>query len=417
LAGTPSSHTDRRIFYGWYIVGASFLLQTYYGLSLAYGFGVILPPVLEETGWSRAETSAIYGFWALEGGLMAPVYGYLIDRWGVRTVVVLGSICGGVGLLIVSRIDTLPLFYFGFAVAGLGIGTMWLGPLTAIAHWFRGRRAFAMALAGCGYAFGALVLPLFEWAVATYGWRASLAGIGVGAFACCIPLALTLRDDPASLGYSVDGVSEPGEKGPEPEASGLTAREAFVTRAFWFLVGAYTLCTLAKTALLPHMIQYLSEVNISSQIGAYAFAAFAVASTPSRLLGGLLGDRYDKRRVLAVALSILSVGMFGVAFITQPWHLCVFVLVVGPGYQMTMPLITSLIGDLFGVRSYAVILGTATLIGGVFWFGAPPFAGWVADTYGSYRPAWIVLGAVTLLGPPLALMIPRRSLDPQSDRV
>ena len=100
-----------RVFYGWWIVGASFFIIFYIAGFINFGFTAFFEPIASEFGWSYAQVSLAGSMRGLEMGLFAPVVGFLVDRWGPRRLIFAGAILTGLGLLLVSQINSLITFY------------------------------------------------------------------------------------------------------------------------------------------------------------------------------------------------------------------------------------------------------------------------------------------------------------------
>ena len=114
----PKRHA---IFYGWWVVGASFLIAVYTGGVIYFGFTAIFEPVQNEFGWSYVQISLAASLRGLEMCLLAPVMGIFVDRWGPRKLMFGGSIIIGLGLLLLSTVNSLFMFYVAFIVVAIGM--------------------------------------------------------------------------------------------------------------------------------------------------------------------------------------------------------------------------------------------------------------------------------------------------------
>ena len=183
------------LFYGWYIVGASVGLNAYLSSAFFQGFQVFFLPMINEFGWTRALTSVAFSLRQLESGVLAPVVGFLVDRFGGRRVILVGVLISGAGMVLLSLITSLWMFYATFALISVGMsgashGITWS---TVVANWFRRQRGRAMGLTVLGPVVGApaiLLVVLLEQAV---GWRWAILGLGIGIWIVGIPLALVAR--------------------------------------------------------------------------------------------------------------------------------------------------------------------------------------------------------------------------------
>src|SRR4030095_5332921 len=193
-----------RLFYGWWIVIIGCILDAVKGGTFNSGFSLYFLPVLTELHLSRAATSLPFSLAKLESAIEGPLVGYLIDRFDVRVMLVVGTTLAGLGFLLLSFTNSYILFVlvfigplsFGFQ-AGFNQATM-----AAVNHWFRRKRGLAMSIVQTGQAIGGvLIFPLVALAVLKLGWRvaAFLSGLVV---LMLLPLVLFLRRSPGSLGVA-----------------------------------------------------------------------------------------------------------------------------------------------------------------------------------------------------------------------
>ena len=405
---TPVGKPPRGPFFGWYLAFAGCLMSLCYGFFLAYGFGAFLPHILEETGWTRAQAGGVYGILGAEISVLAPIYGFVIARFGARKPLLIGSILAAAGLLWASRMESLLTFYLSFGLAGLGFSMFQFAPAAAIANWFDRKRTLAMGIIFAGPAMSGLLLPLLHWGISHHGWRDMMAVTGVITLVVCMPLSLLFRFSPQSYGYQVDGRLAVSDK-PELEQASqrkVSFKMLVGSQEYWLLAGLYLVVVVGFSGTLPHMLVYINDIGIDGSLGALSFSFFAVASVVSRIGGGYLADRYGKPRVILVGLVCLGFGLIACGFISEAWHLAFFVLLVAPGIGVLTPTVPALTAELFGPRYFALAFAYVMVPGVLLSIVAPAFVGWVADAYGSYRPAFLIGGCLALMGLPLAWLLP-----------
>jgi MFS family permease len=417
-----------KVFYGWWIVLASAILNLYTGGAFFYGFTAFIDPIVKEfsrAGWSYLAVSFAVSLRSIETGIIAPAIGFLVDRLGSRKLLIPGVIVAGSGYILLSRIQSLWSYYLAFLVVSLGLSACTSVVLmTVIAHWFRKKASRAMGLMVAGYGASGLLVPLVVWLIAQYQWRTALLILGIGMWGIGIPLSLVVRHKPEQYGYLPDGEETPGDNGVTSSSeslaeAGFTAREAAGKSAFWLLSIALSVQFMAVLALMTHLMPYLSSINISREIAGFAVTWLTLLSVAGRLGFGWMGDIIDKRYVLAIAFALQSLGMFLFALIGEAWQLIPFLLLFGPGYGGTIPLRAALQREYFGRKAFGAIQGlmlAVMTIGGIV---GPPFAGWVFDVRQDYRLAWLLFAAITALVVPLVLAIQRpaipRSVENQGD--
>ena len=169
-----------RFFYGWRIVGASFLIcAVAYGTQ--YSFGVFFKPIQQEFGWSRALVSGAVSVYWIGHGAFSILMGWGADKYGPRKVMALAGFIAGLALLLVSRIQaSWQLYLFYGILFSLGISAVWTVLTTTVSRWFVQRRGMALGLIAAGTGTGTVVLPpLSRYLISGYGWRTTYAILGL----------------------------------------------------------------------------------------------------------------------------------------------------------------------------------------------------------------------------------------------
>jgi MFS family permease len=419
---TSVQRSLNRVFYGWWIVAASWLMFFICGGITFYGFTTFFNPIADEYGWSAAQISLAFSLRSIESGIMAPLVGFLMDKVGVRKIIVFGMVVSGLGFLIMSRTNSLLFFYGAFLLLSVGTSCgVGSGQYVAAANWFSKKRTRVMGILSTGFAFSGLSGPVLVWLIGQQGWRCTLAIVGAVMFVVGIPLGLVIRHHPEPYGYLPDGETRdmtsqgenPSNNSPAlvavarklPELTGLTARQAIVTRTFWMLVVFGTLTGFAQSAINVHEMPYLTSVGISRGIAGWVIMGITSLSLIGRLGFGWAGDTYDKRYLLAIGAALQLFGVLIFAWIGTPWMLIPFLLLYSPGYASPIPLFPAIQADYFGLKQYATIRGLQSLSWTICGLLAPLLAGWVFDVLGTYRPIWITYAIATAVGIPFIFLI------------
>ena len=188
----------RGLFYGWWIVIIGCIQDGVKGGTFKSGFSLYFLPVLTELHLSRAKTSLPFSLAKAESALLGPLVGYLIDKFDLRVMMVLGTILAGLGFVLLSFTHSYLSFVLVFIILlSMGFHTGFNhASMAAVNHWFRRKRGLAMSIVQTGQAIGGvLILPLVALAVLKFGWRGSalLSGIVV---LMLTPLALMVRRSP-----------------------------------------------------------------------------------------------------------------------------------------------------------------------------------------------------------------------------
>ncbi|MDP3879227.1 MAG: MFS transporter [Dehalococcoidales bacterium] len=410
------SHQKRsKVFYGWYIVGACLALTLYTGGVVYFGFTAIFEPIASEFGWSYAQISLAASLRGLETGLLAPIMGLLADRWGPRKLILGGTIIISLGFLLLSQVSSLAVFYMAFALLAIGMSTCTGTVLmTAVTNWFRRRAGLVIGIVASGFGLGGLLVPVVTGLIDTLQWRLTMIVIGIGMLVIGPPLALLVRHKPENYGYQPDGdISSPPETeevpvSPAIEEVNIPARQAFRTRAFWYLSVSAMFHSLVVGAVITHMMPYLSSVNFSRGVSSLLTLLLPLASIAGRLGSGWLADRIGSRRLLTTGFILMTAGMFLFGYVTtgMAWLLIPFIITFSLGWGSNVTTRISLLREYFGRTSFGTILG---FMSGIIMLGnmaGAPIAGLVYDTWGSYQGAWLSFGMLTLLGAAIVLILP-----------
>ncbi|MFH1486422.1 MAG: MFS transporter [Chloroflexota bacterium] len=402
-----------KIFYGWWILVAGVLVNTYGSGSYLYGFGVFFKPISEEFGWTRAATAAAFSMSSLEGGLEGPIIGPLIDRFGPRKLMVIGITLLSVGLLALSQINSLLSFYLVYVLLiaiGFNTGFHWASQ-TAVANWFVRRRTVALGLLSSAQGLGgAIMAPALGWLVVQAGWRGSVIILGVSMFLLCIPLVMLVRHKPEQYGLLPDGDTETGAQGdpneispgklrqslPQDEAY-FTVWEAMRTRVWWQLAFGFILRALGVGAVIVHLVPALIDRGFDPQFAANTLGFLALMSVPGRIIFGFLGDMFPKRYLLSVNYVLQGAALIFLLRAETVEQVYIFIVLYGLGWG-SAPLMMSIRGEYFGRRYYGTISGfnqAFVMIGHV---AGPVFAGWVFDITQSYHLAFAIFASTLFAG-------------------
>lgn len=413
-----------RIFYGWYIVAASVAVNFYLSVAFFQGFQVFFLPIVREFGWSRAVTSGAFSLRQLESGFLAPAAGFLVDRWGPRPVILMGVALGGVGLILLSLINSLWTFYVAFMIAALGTtgashGVSW--PV-AVANWFRRLRGRAMGIAMLGPVVGGpfiIVAAVLEEAL---GWRGALRVFGVGLLAMGLPISLVARSSPYDYGQLPDGDREaPADDAGEPlrgagaDSTQLTPGQALRTRTFWVMTALFGAQFVGISGLMVHLIPLLERVDYGTTEAAGIVGLVFLLSGIGRIGAGALVDMVDYRVLIAGLFALQSIALAFLPAIGPSDFVLVgaFALLFGVGFGGTIPLRPFLIARLFGERSLGSIQGLVQGVAIGSGVVGPIFYGWVYDVRGSYDIAIYASLAVVALTAPLVVLLPKSGRAPR----
>jgi len=391
-------------FYGWWIVLASTtILFVSSGIGF-YGHGVILDPLSNLHGWSKATISSAVTLYFITSGIMGMVIGRQIDIYGPKWVLIIGSATISAGIVLLSLINTVWQLYVIYFIMALGFSCTSLVPAnTLITNWFIRKRGFALSLTNTGLSAGGIILvPLASYLITRWGLEIALPILGAiyGVVVLCCTCFIKQR--PSDINQLPDGVLP--QAGPEQSTASAisysaqmrvwTRRQALKTVTFWSIVTAFLLALAGQIAFLMHQISFLSRyLGVSG--AATAVSITAGASIIGRLWLGTFVDRCDKRYVIMVCFLIQGVAMFTLAHYQHVAILYMGTLAFGLTMGNIIMMMSLITGECFGLVSFATVSG----LGGVFTmtgaaFG-PSIAGFIFDATGSYRMSFTIFAAMS----------------------
>ena len=423
------------IFYGWWILIAGTSIMTVVGTTNTYGLSLFFIPLITQFGWSRAALSGALSLARLESGLIGPLEGFLVDRFGPRKMMLLGVPLIAVGFYLLSRLeditaftgwDALILFYTIYVLGitlGSSLGTS-MAASTAVANWFIRRRGTALGILSAGVGIGAgLWVPVIGMVLARTSWEQASVFAAFLVLIVGIPAAFVMRHRPEDYGYLPDGETAPAEDAtaansertqarPRVVEEEFTVRQALSTPAFWVLAFSFAMRVMVTSAVTLHLVPLLSDMGRSPLEAAFALSAQAILSIIGRIGLGYIGDRFDKKVVYTAALLVLLVGVLVLAFATEVWQVGIFLVLYAPAYGGAAALMSALRGDYFGRRAFATIAGAMTPINTLGTISGPLFAGLVYDNTGSYQIAMFTFAAIVAVNLVLLQMLRRPHLKP-----
>jgi len=412
------------VFYGWWIVTAGVVLCLFGYGGWYYSFGSLFNPISAEFGWSRATTSMAFSLSRLEGGIEGLITGPLVDKFGPRFLVRVGWTMTALGFFLMYFINSFWMFLVSYSLLlSLGMNAGLYLPLqTSVAKWFNEKRGLALGFLTAGAALGGSILvPVVAWLITDYGWRTAVIALAIGAFVVGWGMSFLLKPHgPEHYGLRMDGKKE----GPVKEASapaavhgahvsakgdgaweGLTLKEAMKTQAFWLLVVAFTFSHTALSAIVVHQIPFIEDMGISKVLAAAALGTMTLMSTPGRLSGGWLADRWNVKYLYLIASVVQAAGLFIFSRATSMSWVWAFVVIYGLSYGLRIPLEPVMRANLFGRKAFGAIMGYLSAFAITGSFAGPYFAGWIFDTTGNYVIAFLTFAAMMVVAGIVVLFI------------
>jgi sugar phosphate permease len=408
---------DLPFYYGWFIIALSFL--AYLAASAVRSApSVLIHPLEAEFGWGRTAISSAASLNLLIYGFMAPVGGWLLDRYGARRVVIGSLFTIAVGVTGTVFVRELWQFILLWGVV-LGIATGVTPALSAsvASRWFIARRGLALGILSNANATGQVIfLPILMALIVSHGWRPAMMLI-VGTALLLLPaIWLWLRDYPSEVGLEPykDGTQVGQAAVGRGAARGFTlasTTDAMKTPTFWLLSGSFFICGMTSNGLVgTHMIPHAIERGILEVTAATAVGIMGVASFVGTTFAGWLCDRVDARKILSAAYFFRAMSLFVLPYVTDAAGLFVFAVLYGLDWFATGPSTTAIIAEHFGQDRVGMLFGLVFVSHQIGSAIAAVGAGWIYSYFGEYYYAFLSGAVMGLLAAGMALVI-RRNRD------
>ena len=332
----------------WIAAGVTFLT-----LMATAGFRsaptVLILPLEDAFGWSRSQISWAISINLLLFGLTAPFAASLMERFGIRKVVLaaLTTISIGAGSTIFMTKPWHLIALWG-VVVGIGTGSMALIFAASIANrWFVQRRGIVIGALTAATATGQLIfLPGLSVLAMNYGWKSVSVVVSLFALAVVPFIYFFLREKPSDLGLLPYGA--PADWQPPAKitmnvvkVTVVTLRESFGKKDFWYLSGSFFLCGLTTNGLIgTHFIPAAHDHGMMTTVAASLLALVGVFDVVGTLLSGWLTDRYDPRKLLFFYYFFRGISLLllpSILFSTIHPSTLVFVIFYGLDWVATVP--------------------------------------------------------------------------------
>ncbi|MFT5351101.1 MAG: sugar phosphate permease, partial [Gammaproteobacteria bacterium] len=332
--------SGKKIFYGWWNVATGFVgMGLSYAMFTVFAFGTFVRPLQEEFGWTRGELSFAYTMANIAVVIASPCLGILIDRFGVRRILIPSIILMGFTVASMALLTNNIWHYYAlyFLIPLLGAGTLPQSYSRVLIAWFNRRRGIALGISLAGFGVGGALVPVIsQFTIESFGWRIAYIGFACSVFVLALPMALfVLREKPEDLGLLADGDAPVSESAGKSTASlaetGLSGREAAKTISYWLILVSFLLVGLSLTGILAHLVPMLIDRGVSAQTAAFCMTSIGIGIIFGRIFAGYLMDYFFAPYVTAFFLSGMTLGIVILATGTTSSFVFLAAVLVGMG--------------------------------------------------------------------------------------
>lgn len=401
---TPRFKTSDLITFRGYQQGA--LAWLLYGTAVGAVYFVVSPLIagmLPDLKWSLGVVSnalLIRGVLAIVTG---PVTGWLLARFGVRPVVMVGGLCTAAFTALTGTVSNPWEFGIVFGVA-LSIADAFMGqlPATTVVHsWFMDRRGVMMGIVNSGAGFGGLIFaPVMAVLVRDFGWRHGLYVLAIIIFVLAIP-SVFLRDKPRDVGQWVDGV-EGREIPPHHHADAIgavqhTLGKIFRSPLYWAVFFIFGIEAWALGTLAAYQVLFLQAQGVGSLASSGALGFAAGIAAVAGILFSRLTDKFNPHYTLIGATVAMLIGSVVFLSASNAVMLWLYSFLFGAGYGVLVPTIPVALSRYFGAREFPKMFGVGQILSGLMGGLGPWVTAQISDATKSYTlPVYLIVGLLAL---------------------
>lgn len=405
-----------KVFYGWWIVLASFMIMTFLYTPVVNLVSLYTKPVTEELGFGRTEFSTYYTIMALVSMVACPIAGKVMKKVDIRIYLSVCTVLGALSYIGFSCAQGLMYFYLlaipmGISLAGAAI----IPTAVLITNWFVEKRGLCLGLALSGSGFGGIILsPVNNWIISSFGWRTSYLITGILILVLILPFTMfVIRLTPASVGLTPYGQKDMGTNNQARELPGITQSQAVKSVSFWVLCLAIVVSGVVVNSMIINLSPYLTDIGASAQT-----AAMILSLSSGMVIFGKLfvGRFFDKLGLKTVLLLICLSNIASFVFLLKGNVLIAAVLyAVFTGVGATAVTVTPsyITASLYGEKEYGAKYGIVSLFSSLGAAICPIVSGMIYNINQSYTLLLYVLIALAFVA--LALFLLAVKTKPKFD--
>lgn len=379
----------------WVVAGAAFVTG-FVVFGVIYSFGVLIGPMTADLGTGSAGASALFSAAGLAFYMIGPVAGHLGDRFGPRIMVAIGAALLGLGLVTTALIDRLWVGYLTYGLlVGLGAAFAYLPALAIVGGWFERHRGTALGVAAAGTGCGMMVLPPLTAAlIERFGWRPSVAAVGVVCGLLLAGCAVAVRPPPT------------------PPAGGTKALiRSLLSPAFVMMYVSWVLATIALFVAFIFLPPFAVGLGASQTAASALLSIIGGMSILGRLGMGMASDRLGIVGLFKAAVFVMAVSYVAWLSSTTYQGLVWFAVILGLGYGVRIALVPGMLIALFGLGNLGTMLGVFFTATGVASVLGPVAAGVIVDISGGYE--WGIIFALAMAAIGFLAILPVRIERPE----
>lgn len=378
--------------------------------NLQYGWTLFVEPINQKFNWGRPAIQVAFTVFILMETWLVPIEGWLIDKFGLRKLFILGGVLVGIGWVTNAYAASLAMLYLGAVIAGIGGGIVYGGSVGNALKWFPDHRGLAAGLTAAGYGMGSAltVVPIANM-IRDRGYESAFFAFGIGQGLVVVALALIFR---APREGEVPNVRS---RHVQQSTRDTTPMRMVRTPIFWLLYLMFVMMGtggLMATSQLASMAMDYKVANVPVTLLGLTLAALPFALAIDRVLNGLtrpffgwVSDRLGRENTMFIAFALEGIGI--ILLLMNAHNPMAFVILSGVVffawgeiYSLFPSICTDLFGRQYATANYGLLYtakGTASLLG---------LAGaWLVATTGTWVIAFVTAASFDLVAALLAILV------------
>jgi sugar phosphate permease len=397
-----------KTFYGWYTLGGVTLVTMVAGATFVTSFGVFLPVVSEECGWSRAEVSLALSLGMMSFGLPSPLYSILINKFGPRFSIILGNLLAALGMASFYFVQEIWQYYLLYIFIGAmsGFGGF-LACTMIVNNWFVKKRSLAMGVVTASIGIGGLIFPPVVTALINpIGWQATWVVLaGIVALSVTIVGTALIRNKPEDMGQLPDGVptaidldikkTTSKDSGPAPA---WRISNIFKGPTIWTILAFILANSITVGAMNAHQIAYLRDIDFTPMTAATTVSVMSIFSIVGSLGFGALALKINIRYLASAGLLFELISIIILLTTRNLTLIFVYSVLIGIGGGALVTAMPTFLGAYYPRERYVQILGLILPFHVMTQAASAVVVGVIHDTTNAYTTAFIIMGACALVG-------------------
>jgi MFS family permease len=395
--------------YRWIILGVTFITV---GLTstIVHSFSIFFVALLKEFHWSRSITAGAFSLFSILYGIIGPFAGSIVDRFGPRRVLVLGSLLWGMGLALCSLMHFRWQFYIFFGViAAIGAGfTGWVPTTTVIQNWFTEKRGLAIGVLSSGVGIGIFVcIPTIQYLINGIGWRMAYRVMAFFIPLVVITMTIIFLKKPPRITSSTPTEQEtyatmmrdPLIVDSKWASRSWTLRQAIFTKQFWTVGVSLFLSGSVTQSIFTHQVAFFVDEGLETLFVSYIVGMIGAVSIGGKISWGTLSDRIGREITYTLVIACCICGILLLIIFpifSSPYIPYLYAVFFGMGYAGQVVLPPLITADFFEGRAYGSIFGTIWILNSVGMAFGAWFGGFLYDHVGNYILFFIIVIACAL---------------------